>query len=121
MTKRSHVLVMPMCGKCSVIESHQRNAASRRRVINTADGSLATKTTAMFRGMAKAQAREEHPVVTQPGPDIPEGYGAGWVDVAASDDLDEVGAETKAASMNRCVKPATLETVSYTHLRAHET
>ena len=47
----------------------------------------------------------------QPGPDIPEGYGAGWVDVAASDDLDEVRAEAKAASMNSCVKPTTLETL----------
>ena len=119
LTKRSHVLVMPMCGKCSVIESHQRNAASRRRVINTADGSLATKTTAMFRGMAKAQAREEHPIVVQPGPDIPEGYGAGWVDVAASDDVDEVGAEAKAASMNRCVKPATLETLRKPEIKGY--
>jgi len=111
LTKRSHVLVMPMSGNRSVIESHQRNAASRRKVVNTTDGSRATKTTAAFRGMAKAQAREEHPVIAQSGPDMPEGYGAGWVDVAASEDLDRMRAEAKAASMNRCVKPATLETL----------
>ena len=102
---------MPMSGNRSVIESHQRNAASRRKVVNTTDGSRATKTTAAFRGMAKAQAREEHPVIAQSGPDMPEGYGAGWVDVAASEDLDRMRAEAKAASMNRCVRPATLETL----------
>ena len=62
-----------------------------RRVINTADRSLATKTTAMFRGMARRRLGE-HPIIVQPGPDMPGGYGAEWVDVAASDDLDEVRA-----------------------------
>ena len=46
-------------------------------------------------------------------------YGAGWVDVAASDDVDEVGAEAKAASMNRCVKPATLETLRKPEIKGY--